>query len=518
MRWLFWLVVLACLFSHALLGETVIDAQKAEAAARTAYIQRFYQFTQNKNVMGKASTPDGKQTGGGRKVRFDQDDGVAYESELTYHDLSFNIDEEVPGTGGGVDANGRPKPPETRKLFAFVSPHGKLTSAGGSSLLERTVYQFHEKYSQQDKKKDKAIADAIAAGNPPPPEKPGIEERSVYRVETREVIDKPNRPGNGGATGGGTGSAPPSPPQKDKVERVFLKEDVKKAIEDVGDRTFEDLQRSARDDDKQNNDRALPNLTFLYEAAGRAVKAMWGAAMANLIQRRTNRALPDGGYGKPELSEHLPTCDAWASANLQQQLTRARTPAEKQQIQKDLEAMNKQCQEVAALPADTINPTYEPDNSGKIKLKTGNLKTEDSIERDERAQLELLGSAGKKLSQVKSNWQYGPNEDKVERTRYDSGGNEVGKYTETMADQLQKYNQQVQDAVQGYDDVKKRFPDLKYDKQKMMGFQFQPETLSVMQIDHPTESQMDELGAKPENTAVPTSYEGLVQEAAKLNQ
>ena len=266
----------------------------AEKAARDSLVDHFVRFTQSKNVMGLPQDPNGKTQKAGSKTRFNVDDGLSFKSDLTYHDFSFNTTETEKNDKGQE---------VSKRLFAFVSPHGKISGAGGSSILERTAFALDQKFDKEDRdeKNQKKIEEA---------EKQGVSFRSIFKIETQEIVDDKNGgqdAKNGNKAGGGAGAggaaqgaknaadeAKNAKAEKIKVERIFMRDEAKPEIEKVGEDSFEDIRANARDKGFEGDDKTLPNGVLLRFAAGAATQALWNSTLANLSQRRATKGLRSG--------------------------------------------------------------------------------------------------------------------------------------------------------------------------------------------------------------------------------
>ncbi len=458
------------------------DPSQAEDKARNAFLDRFTKFTQDKNVMGKPKTATGQAAKGGRKTRFNQDDGLAYQSDLTYHDLAFNTIEQ----GNKNDKNAK-----VSRLFAFVSPHGGISAAGGSSLLERTAYQFHKQFTKEDTEENNKKDD----------EKAGIKYRSIFKITTQEVAK---------AQGGDNKK------EADKVERWELREEVKPEIEKVGEQSFETIQKAARDEGFDNDPETLANGVRLRYAAGAATEAMYNSTLANLVQRRVNRGIRAGNFpDTPQLSEGVPTCDKWAAA-ANTVLNNVKGDQRKA-LQQEVQRMTQQCQQLAAMPANVINPRFvQPEKGGadaKDELKVEGPAKEDAFVRDSRVQLEVLNKASQDPAGVPSNWKYGAADGKARVTiEFDDQAKPLGEQIMTPKDQVESYNKQLQAAKEGQDEVATRLPD--YKAVDPMQFQINADDSIVKINNKMSESAFDEVGLqRAEPPPPPTDYGQLLQKA-----
>ena len=193
------------------------------------------------DVMGKAQTPDGKMIETDQKGRnsFDRDGGgfMLFRSDLTYHDFAYMT----------VDPNVKKEDKKASPiLHRWVSACGGVTAAGGSSQLERTAYQWHQKYHEEDKEKAKENN-----------KEEGVKFRSIYKITTKEVFDKDD----------------PDNEEPQRIERSELRPEVREDIKRDGRQSFEGIQRVARSDPDRDDSDVIPNSVFLRYAAGTASQA-----------------------------------------------------------------------------------------------------------------------------------------------------------------------------------------------------------------------------------------------------
>jgi len=440
--------------------------------------------------MGKTKTPDGKTMMGGKKTRFNKDDSGPFQSDLTYHDFAFNTVENSNEGQGQQDQQNKKR----RTLFAFVSSHGGVTAEGGSSRLERTVFQYHQQYAKEEEK-DKAQKDD---------EQKGIKFRDVFKITTQEVFEAED-----GNKGKGKKKEEP-----DKVERWELRPEVQQAVEEVGKESYETIAKSGRDEGAEDDPTVMPNLTFLYEAANRATEAWWNSTLANLGQRRANRGIKPGSLpDRVQLSEAISNCDQWSGA-IRQALAQA-NPQEQEALQKDIARMAQQCKQMVQVPYNVVNPKFEEDDgqNGGGQLKAEGAEKEDPLQRDARNQLEVLAKAGIRLNELPSNWKYNEKDEKAPVTVYfDENAQPQGETPLRVDEQLSLYNQSLQSAAQGIEEIKTRIPDLKMGNP--LDYQIAPKSRSVKDINRPTESQWEEFGsARSPQRPEARTYEQLVQKS-----
>lgn len=440
-------------------------AEKAEETARNSFLQHFSTFSQSKNVIGKPKDASGKFKPGGKKQSFNRDDGAPFQSDLTYHDLSFNTIETEQNPNEKDQKNAK-----TSRLFAFVSSHGAISGAAGSSELERQAYKLHKQFTKADSEENFKKDD----------EEKGIKFRSIFKISTQEVIKNDNGNGNGG---GAQGKDAKSKQEADKVERFEMRDEARPTIEKVGEDSFEDVRKAAKTEEGQKDPNTLANGVLLRYAAAEATQSLWNSTLANLIQRRVNRGIKAGNFpDTPQLSERTPTCGAWATT-ANGVLAQVKDAARRKGLQEEVQRMQQQCQQLAGIKYDAIDPRFETGKDGKDELKINGPEKEDGLIRDMRVQLGVLEKAGVSASSIKSNWRYDKKDDQTkQQINFDQNGQPQGDSTLTVAEQLESYNKQLRAAADGVGDVQKRMPGLKMDSNAILAYQIQPGTKSIMEV------------------------------------
>lgn len=457
--------VASVLFATGAAHAENVSAERAEETARNAFLQRFTAFSQAKNVIGKPKDATGKFKPGGKKQTFNRDDGAPFQSDLTYHDLSFDTIETEQNPNGGDGKNAK-----TSRLFAFISSHGAISGAAGSSELERQAYRLHKQFTKQDSEENFKRDD----------EEKGIKFRSIFKISTQEVI-----PAEGGNNGNGERIAGNEKRREaDKVRRFEMRDEARPTIEKVGEDSFEDVRKAAKSEEGQKDGTTLANGVLLRYAAAEATQSLWNSTLANLIQRRVNLGMQAGKKfpGTPQLSEKTPTCRAWSDmAN--SELAQLKDASRRKELQEEVARMQQQCQQLASIRYDVIDPRFEPNKDGKEELKINGPQKEDGLIRDMRVQLGVLEKAGVSASSIPSNWRYSRKDDETRQTiHFDENGQPLGESTMTVAEQLESYNRQVRAAAEGISEVQKRMPTLKMDSNAVLSYQIRPGTKSVMEV------------------------------------
>ena len=452
------------------------DTDKENNKARKNYVERFIKFTQDQNVSGKAKDPNGKVAQGGQKTQFNRDDGNSFQSALTYHDASYETPDEQ-----AKQQNPNDPKAQNRELPAFVSSHGGISAGGGSSQLERAVYEQHTKYSKQDedpeqqKKRDKQN---------------GIRYFSVFKQETKQVqID------------------PKDPNKQQDVTRVSLRPDVKEAVEQVGLEAFKTVESSAKDADAQNDAKAMGNLTFYREAVARASKALWDSTLANLSQRRISGP---GGHGK--LAESAATCESWAQGEAQE-YDKIKDPQEKQAKLDALKEKVQKCNQMAQVSWSAVDPKIEKDPNGKgAQLKENGPNLEDRYARDLRNQLEVMDKVGINPDQLKSNWKYDQQEFQNDVLTEIDGSGQVNTAPMSNADQIEEYNAALDESLQSLKAFKAGVPGLQINEEAIQAKKIQAGQQNILQINKVPDQMMEELGGKSTVAPAAKNYSELLQE------
>lgn len=449
------------------------DVEAALQKSQSQFNQRFTQFTQDKNFMGRPKTPDGKVQQGIRKTVFNQDDKGPFQSDLTYHDLAYDVEDEQFNKKAEQDQkNG--KDTKKRFIYAGISDHGAISAAGGSSQLERVSYSLYDKFAKIESEKEKQQDD----------EKSGVQYRAVFKVTTQEESkDK------GGKNGNDKDS------DRDPPQRWELREEAKPEIEKVGENSFQTLEKAAKDE-KVDAPNAMPNLAYYYDAATAAFSALWNSTMANLGQRRAYKAIQSkAAPDNIKLSQSAVDGEAWKQQAIQklQQEDKGNDPQGLQRKIEDINRMAQQYNEIAGLSYREINPRFEKDDKnngqqgggangggaggggggggGEEKLVMKGPKNEDALERDWRVQLNILEKAQNRAQDAQADYKY-EEKDNLSKvtTQFDQGGAPVQVENLKMMDQVDRYNKNLQAAADGLAEVKSRFPGMPANPQAPLQF------------------------------------------------
>ncbi|MCB0405254.1 MAG: hypothetical protein KDD51_10750 [Bdellovibrionales bacterium] len=434
---------IGCIEGLAILGAAMLFAQpafatlddvlRAEQQKRDSAVERFSQFTSDKNVMGDAMSPDGKVIQSRQKQRFDQDGGklLSFQSDLTYHANYYDINEEVNDKGNGKST--------VRKLYGGISSHGKGGSGTGSSALERAVYGLHEQFNQEE--------DAQK------PEEEGVEFRSVFKVTTKEVAPQKN---------GNQGKGVEGENDQITVRRWELRDEALQAVKKVGDDSADTVINAAKDQEAKGDDQQLANGVLLLEAGQRNQLALKAQSLRALTQRRVNRAIRGGkGLDRLQLNEAAARCDDGVQQLKAQAAELAQSdPAKAADLEQEIQRMESQCRQITAENYRTIMPRFKEDGQGEEKLQALGVNDEDGRERDLRVQLEMNEKFGIGPNQVQNNWGYKGKDGKgLVTLAYDENGNPTKQQLMSPAEQLEVWNNDLQQTKQAVDEVNARLPE-----------------------------------------------------------
>jgi hypothetical protein len=493
------------------------DVEKAQELSRSQYIQRFTEFTKDKNVMGPAQSPDGKVLLEGNKSRFNADDKGTFKSDLTYHDFMYETDDEAFNKKQeAAEKNGTLKKEDekTRRLYAGTSPHGSLSD---SSQLERIMYQLHEKFSKLESEKERKQEQ----------NKEGIRYESFTKVETKEIFKQDDKVANAGSTPPAT--PPPSAQgegKKDeipeKVSRRKIREEAISDVEKVGTDSTNTIEESAKDKDKKQNPEAMGNLEFFYLSARRGLEAMWNSTLANLGQRRAYR----GATGDLKLNEDTASCDKWAQQAIAQ--IKTQDPKARENEVERINKMKGECGQLAKTNFRDVNPRFEVDKNDKSqnpqpKLVNKGPKDEDEMERDLRVQLEVMDKVGTRANEVPTNWKYEEKDEKASvATGYDQDGEVKTREELRMDEQVGDYNNELKESAKDTEEIKKRYPDLKMNPKDILSYQIPLKTKSALDITKfPEQSKYEDFqpqGPKGQELPVAESYQELLDQPPSRQQ
>ncbi len=476
---------LALLFLAGPARADLKDVEEAQQKIQNTFIDHFINFTKDKNVMGKAKSPDGKTAQGGKKTKFDQDGGgvLPYQSDITYHDYSYNR----------TDPNDASKKEEERsRLFSFVSHHGGVSGAQGSSLLERTAYEQHKKFSKENEKNAQKQD-----------QEEGVKYRSLFKITTQEIFIDKNAKG-----------ADAKKPEK--IERIEMREEAKAEIQKVGDQSFETIRRAARDQGNEDDANTLPNSVLLRYAAGQATQAWWNSTLANLGQRRANSGIRAGSLpDSPQLSEGIADCNDWGQATLQATQQAKVSPEQAKALQEEVQKKIQQCNQMGKQKWDVINPKFVRSEDGKGEtLKSGDVAKEDAFQRDLRNQLEILSKAGKGVEGLQTNWKYGDKDETSKVSVEFVDGQPQAPVDRSVREQLDEYKDSLAEADKGYQEIREKMPEFQ-PSGNPLDYVIAPESKSAMEINQaPIVSAFEE--ARIPEVAAPVksaeTYDGLLKQ------
>jgi hypothetical protein len=119
-----------------------------------------------------------------------------------------------------------------------------------------------------------------------------------------------------------------------------------------------------------------------------------------------------------------------------------------------------------------------------------------------------MSEAGKDISEVQTNWKYEDNDQKVELK------NDNQTVNQTMAEQLESYNKQLEAAKAAYDEVAQEAPSVFNSKEDPTQYKIEPGTRSVMEINQRPAQGYSDFGVEASKLADPNAarnYEELIK-------
>jgi len=487
-----------------------------EAAQQRALQNNFDQFlrlTQEKDVMGKPMTAQGEFSPTGEKARFNSDNKLSYTSRLTDHKNAFNVDEEVKKDGQAPNQSNNPNQAASnqggetmiRRLFAWVSGHGAESEGGGASILEQIMYKFHSMFSSEEQKKKDLEQQE---------KEEGTRYTSAFKIETREVFKKEDEEGAAAATPAANQDPDEEP---EKVDRSFLRDEVKKEVDDLGTLTADAVARAATTEDQQDDPSAIPNGLRMREAARRGIKAAYDSALASLGQRNAYKAIK--GFGaryKPKLNEDRETCQKWA-AGARQDLAQE-SPGAQETVGKEIDRMLEQCEQVVQLSYNEVAPKFESDpnsNDDKETLKSQGPEKEDNFSRDLRNQLSLIRESETTVKDLETNWEYTQDEGKNKVViEFDENGQPKEAVALSPQEQMDLFDAQQDDAKEAYQLAKEKNPTIQYDPEAFDQYKLRGKNIPLTDIAKiPDQLYEEDYGVvqNPEENKLADSYIDLIK-------
>ena len=122
--------------------------------------------------------------------------------------------------------------------------------------------------------------------------------------------------------------------------------------------------------------------------------------------------------------------------------------------------------------------------------------------------LELMSKAGADISEVQTNWKYEDKDQKVQLKNNDETVNQ------SMAEQLESYNKQLEDANAAYDEVSKEAPSVFKKTVDINQYKIEPGSRSLKDINQRPNQGYADFGVDTSKLAEPDSarnYEELIK-------
>lgn len=119
-----------------------------------------------------------------------------------------------------------------------------------------------------------------------------------------------------------------------------------------------------------------------------------------------------------------------------------------------------------------------------------------------------MSQAGKDISEIQTNWKY---EDQDQRVELKNNNETVN---QTLAEQLESYNKQLEDAKAAYEEVAQEAPSVFNSKEDPTKYKIEPGTRSVMEINQRPAQGYNDFGVDASKLAEPSTarnYEELIK-------
>jgi hypothetical protein len=287
-----------------------------------------------------------------------------------------------------------------------------------------------------------------------------------------------------------------------------LRPEVKEAVEQVGETAFKTVEKAAKTPEAANDPQIMGNSVFYRESIARASKAMWDSTLSNLSQRRLRL------NGGAELAESVASCDASAQSRIKDINSDPNlSDADKKDKINNVNQNLKTCQQMSQVKWSAIDPTIDNNNpQGNAQIKEQGINLEDKYERDLRNQLEVMDKVGISPEQLKSNWKYSSEEFQNEiLVETDESGN-ASTAPMTNADQLDAYNQSLDEALESLKQAKKVMPDLKFNEENIEAKKIQAGQTSILEINQVPDHVMKDLDGSTGPEKASQNYTELLKE------
>lgn len=390
--------------------------------------------------MKEATYQDSK--GGGKD--YNDNDGNSFTSNTTYHSYVWDHCEDWVG------------PQNCRRwLDPYVSPHGK---DGDRSPLEGTVYSEYQ---------GRRLLTAT----------PGYQgnQYAIWQVQSK-----------GGAVTDDRGRL-----DRDQLAEFKLLPDVAQKVAQVGTQTAT-RQIKKTFEDGENDDSMMANMESLRMMASRWTKMFRNRLVANLGEMRVADEPIEFGLGEDKAD-----CDRYLVA-LRNEMDRfrleQRLDAQAQQEittrQTQLERRYDLCQQMRQQDVYAVNPKVNGDQIGSAGPDGERIDKWRS--RINIATVDFVGidpnSLPKPGDQTVKRDEYAQ-----ELTEYESGGAESGTKRVTNAEQLQGYNQALEEAAAGFKEVAARSPQIRDNSGETLKYRIKPGTVNMVQLNSLTGEMRQEL-------------------------
>ncbi len=387
--------------------------------------------------MKESRYPDSK--GGGKD--FNANDGNSFTSNTTYHTKVWSVCENWLGPTQCA-----------RWIDPYVSEHGK---DGDRSPLEGAVWEEYQG------------ARGAKGGN----------QYAIWQVASKggNIVDIDGKL------------------DREQLAKFKLLPKVTQKVQQVGRDTAQRQINLTKDpDDKQDENNTMPNMESLRMMASRWTKMFRNRLVSNIGElRAADRPIEFG------LSEDAPDCDSYLGAMRREQdrfrLEERLDKQGRQQIetrQLTLERRYNLCQQMRQKDVYAVNPTA----IGNEILETG-PQNEQVDKWRSRVNIALVDYVGMDVNSVpKPNQQIEEDEYKQEMSEFGPGGMEGGTKRMTNAEQLDGYNQALEEAARGMQEVAARSPQIRDTSADILKYRIARGSRNMVDINSLTNEMRTTLG------------------------
>lgn len=440
------LTVLAFFFLIHGVSKPIIAKSQSDKDGDKKLAEKLLKLSQSLD-MKESKYPDSK--GGGKD--FNANDGNSFTSNTTYHSRVWSVCENWLG------------PTQCQRwIDPYVSEHGK---EGDRSPLEGAVWdEYQGNRGGQGQGGQYAIWQVASKGG--------------------RIVDIDGRL------------------DREQLARFKLLPRVTQKVQQVGrDTATRQINLSMDQEDKDAN--TMPNMESLRMMASRWTKMFRNRLVANIGELRANDRPIEFG-----LSEEAADCDQYL-AQMRQEMDRFRLEQRldkqgRQQIETRQLALERRytlCQEMRSKSVYAVNPTV----IGNEVLETG-PQNEQIDKWRSRVNIALIDYVGIDAESVPKPGDQQIEDDEVrqEMSEFGPGGMEGGTKRVTNAEQLAGYNQALEEAARGMQEVAARSPQIRDTSADILKYKIARGTRNMVELN----SLTNEMRTTLEDTGMPRVNDG----------